>query len=133
MGQRLGRERQTVEDISEKINIATPSIRQIVINLSGGNQQKVVFAKWILANSDIIILDEPTLGIDVGAKEEIYALMDTLSGQGKIIIMITSDNQELVAISDRVGIMRAGTMVKILEGSDTTEENVLKYALGTKN
>ena len=129
---RLARERNTVQDVSSKINIATPSIRQIVNNLSGGNQQKVVFAKWILANSDIIILDEPTLGIDVGAKEEIYNLMDSLSSQGKIIIMITSDNQELVSVSDRVGIMCEGSMVKILEGSDTTEENVLKYALGIK-
>jgi len=75
-------------------------------------------------------MDEPTLGIDVGAKVEIYALMNELSGQGKIIIMITSDNPELVSVSDRIGIMRKGSMVKVLEGEDMTEANVLSYALG---
>ncbi len=129
----LGEEQKETEHIAGQINIATPSIKQIVKNLSGGNQQKVVFAKWILANADILILDEPTIGIDVGAKDEIYNLMNELSKQEKIIIMITSDNPELVSVSDRIGIMKNGSMVKILEDEDTTEENVLKYALGANN
>ncbi len=127
---RLGEEQKETEHAAKQINIVTPSIKQIVKNLSGGNQQKVVFAKWILANADILILDEPTIGIDVGAKAEIYSLMNELSKQGKIVIMITSDNPELVSVSDRIGIMRKGSMVKILEDEDMTEANVLRYALG---
>jgi len=130
---KLKEELKETEHIADQINIATPTIRQIVRNLSGGNQQKVVFAKWILANADILILDEPTIGIDVGAKDEIYSLMNELSRQGKIIIMITSDNPELVTVSDRIGIMRKGSMVKILEGEETTEAKVLEYALGSQN
>jgi ribose transport system ATP-binding protein len=128
---KLSDERRETEHTAGQINIVTPSIKQIVKNLSGGNQQKVVFAKWIMANADILILDEPTMGIDVGSKAEIYALMNELSKQGKIIIMITSDNPELVSVSDRIGIMRKGSMVKILEDEDMTEANVLRYALGT--
>ena len=119
-----------VSAMSGDLKIRTPSVRQIVSNLSGGNQQKVVFAKWLLANSEIIILDEPTMGIDVGAKEEIYKLMGSLLDKGKIIIMISSDNPELVLMSDRIGIMYKGSMIKILEDSEKTEENVLKYSLG---
>jgi ribose transport system ATP-binding protein len=127
----LKNEAKKVSVISEDLKIATPSIRRMVSNLSGGNQQKVVFAKWLLANSEIIILDEPTVGIDIGAKEDIYKLMDSLLDEGKIIIMISSDNQELVLMSDRIGVMYKGSMVRILEGSEKTEENVLKYSLGT--
>lgn len=119
-----------VSAMSGDLKIRTPSVRQIVSNLSGGNQQKVVFAKWLLANSEIIILDEPTMGIDVGAKEEIYKLMGSLLDKGKIIIMISSDNPELVLMSDRIGIMYKGSMIKILKDSEKTEENVLKYSLG---
>jgi ribose transport system ATP-binding protein len=130
---KLSEEKRETEHTANQINIVTPSIKQIVKNLSGGNQQKVVFAKWILANADILILDEPTIGIDVGAKDEIYSLMNELSRQGKIVLMITSDNPELVSVSDRIGIMRKGSMVKVLEGEEMTEENVLSYALGATN
>jgi len=126
----LKSEIKQVTKMVDYLKISTPSVRQIVSNLSGGNQQKVVFAKWLLANSEIIILDEPTLGIDIGAKEDIYKLMSNLLNEGKIIIMISSDNPELVLMSDRIGIMFEGSMVKILEGSEKTEENVLKYSLG---
>jgi ribose transport system ATP-binding protein len=128
---KLKSELKNVAAISEKLKIATPSIKRMVSNLSGGNQQKVVFAKWILANSEIIILDEPTVGIDIGAKEDIYKLIDNLLDEGKAIIMISSDNQELVLMSDRIGVMYKGRMIKILEGDEKTEENVLKYSLGT--
>ena len=130
---KLKRERISVQDISDKLNIVAPSINQLVIRLSGGNQQKVVFGKWLLANSDILILDEPTVGIDVGAKEEIYALIDDLAKQGKIIIMISSDTPELASLCDRVGIMKGGRMVKILEKNEVNEENILKYSIGSQN
>ena len=130
---KLKRERISVQDISDKLNIVAPSINQLVIRLSGGNQQKVVFGKWWLANSDILILDEPTVGIDVGAKEEIYALIDDLAKQGKIIIMISSDTPELASLCDRVGIMKGGRMVKILEKNEVNEENILKYSIGSQN
>ncbi len=130
---KLKKEKKETEHTANQINIVTPSIKQIVKNLSGGNQQKVVFAKWMLANADILILDEPTIGIDIGAKAEIYSLMNELSKQGKIVIMITSDNPELVSVSDRIGIMRKGRMVKILEDDNMTEANVLSFALGSTN
>jgi ribose transport system ATP-binding protein len=110
--------------------VKTPSNAQLVSNLSGGNQQKVVLAKWLFASSNILIIDEPTVGIDVGAKSEIYKLMDELALQGKIIIMISSDNPELVSICDRVGVMRNGRLVKILEGENIREDNILRYAMG---
>ncbi len=126
----LGRERTETEELSQKLAVKTPSIAQRVINLSGGNQQKVVLAKWLYAESEVLIIDEPTVGIDVGAKSEIYKMMDELVCQGKIIIMISSDNPELIAVSHRVGVMRNGRLIAILEGERKTEENVLRYALG---
>ena len=125
-------ERKQTGKISERLNIATPSLNQMVRNLSGGNQQKVVLAKWLFANTDIVIFDEPTIGIDVGAKSEIYNLMHELAETGKILIMISSDTPELTSVSDRVGIMRAGELVKILEGEEITEENVLKHSIGSR-
>lgn len=129
---KLNIEKNVVQNISDKLNINTPSIKQPVIKLSGGNQQKVVFGKWLLANSEILILDEPTIGIDVGAKEEIYLLMDNLAKQGKIIIMISSDTPELAAVCNRVGIMKDGSLIKILEGNEVTEANILKYSIGSQ-
>jgi ribose transport system ATP-binding protein len=116
--------------ISEKLMVKTPTNAQLVSNLSGGNQQKVVLAKWLFAGSNILIIDEPTVGIDVGAKSEIYKLMDELALQGKIIIVISSDNPELVSICDRIGVMRDGRLVTILAGEDAREENILRYAMG---
>ena len=125
-------ERKQTGKISERLNIVTPSLNQMVRNLSGGNQQKVVLAKWLFANTDIVIFDEPTVGIDVGAKSEIYNLMHELAEAGKILIMISSDTPELTSISDRVGIMRAGELVKILEREEISEENVLKHSIGSR-
>jgi len=126
----LGKERGETEEISQQLDIKTPSIEQLVINLSGGNQQKVVLAKWLFAGSEVLIFDEPTVGVDVGAKDEIYRMMENLAKQGKVIIMISSDNPELVAICDRVGVMRDQGLVTILEGEEITEENILRYSLG---
>ena len=126
----LGRERSETGGISKQLNIKTPTISQRVINLSGGNQQKVVLAKWLYAGSEVLIFDEPTVGIDVGAKGEIYRMMENLALQGKIIIMISSDNPELVAVCDRVAVMRGGRLVAVLEGAEITEEKILRYSMG---
>jgi ribose transport system ATP-binding protein len=126
----LIKERAETDGMSEKLTVKTPTNAQLVANLSGGNQQKVVLAKWLFAGSNILIIDEPTVGIDVGAKSEIYKLMDELALQGKIIIVISSDNPELVSICDRVGVMRDGRLVTILAGEDIREDNILRYAMG---
>jgi ribose transport system ATP-binding protein len=126
----LGRERGETGDISRQLDIKTPSLEQRVINLSGGNQQKVVLAKWLFAGSEVLIFDEPTVGVDVGAKSEIYRMMENLARQGKLIIMISSDNPELVAVCDRVGVMRDRKLVVVLEGEQIDEENILRYSMG---
>jgi ABC-type sugar transport system ATPase subunit len=90
----------------------------------------VVLAKWLYAGSEVLIFDEPTVGVDVGAKAEIYRMMEDLARQGKIIIMISSDNPELIAVSDRVAIMRNKRLVAIIEGEEITEENILRYSMG---
>ena len=127
---KLNEERKTTGDMSQRLDIITPSVSQFVMNLSGGNQQKVVMAKWLFAESEIIIFDEPTVGVDVGSKSEIYRLIDELARQGKVIILISSDNPELISVCDRVGIMRYGKLVTILKGDQISEENILKHALG---
>lgn len=121
---------QKAEEYVNKLNIATPTIHQKVAFLSGGNQQKVILGKWFLTNSQIFIFDEPTVGIDVGAKEEIYKLMINLLREGKSIIMISSDMMELIAMSDRINVMRDGEIVAELERNDFSEENILKYSIG---
>jgi ribose transport system ATP-binding protein len=126
----LGRERKETGEISRQIDIKTPSIAQLVINLSGGNQQKVVLAKWLFAGAEVLIFDEPTVGVDVGAKAEIYRMMENLARQGKVLIMISSDNPELVSVCDRVGVMRDRKLVAILENAQISEENILRYSMG---
>jgi ribose transport system ATP-binding protein len=115
-------------DYKEKLNIKTPSIKQMVRNLSGGNQQKVVLAKVLATDSDIIIFDEPTRGIDVGARHEIYTLMSDLVKQGKSIIMISSDMEELIGMSDRVIVMSEGKITGGLDRKDFTQEAILALA-----
>lgn len=102
----------------------------ITNNLSGGNQQKVLLARWLLLEPEILILDEPTKGIDVGAKAELYKLMVELSKQGKTIIMITSDMLELLSMSDRVMVMHEGHQVGIIPHTELTQERVLELASG---
>ena len=125
----LARERAETTGISGQLDIKTPSIAQLVVNLSGGNQQKVVLAKWLYAGSEVLIFDEPTVGVDVGAKAEIYRMMDVLAREGKAIIMISSDNLELVSVCDRVGVMRDKRLGTVLEGADITEENILSHSM----
>ena len=112
------------------MNIKMSSAEQLVGKLSGGNQQKVVFAKVLEAGPDILILDEPTRGVDVGAKAEIYQIMDDLTKQGKSIIIISTDLPELIGVSDRVIVMREGEIVKEFQRGEANQENVLAYASG---
>lgn len=111
-----------------KVDIKTPSTRQLVRNLSGGNQQKVVVAKWLVKNSNILIFDEPTRGIDVGAKSEIYKLMNQLAGEGKSIIMISSEMPELLRMSDRILVMCEGRVTGEVEIGEATQEGIMRYA-----
>ena len=111
-----------------RIGIKTPSSRQLVKNLSGGNQQKVVVSKWLIRNSDILIFDEPTRGIDVGAKQEIYKLMNLLVEEGKSIIMISSEMPELLRMSDRLIVMREGCITGELDIADVTQEKIMSLA-----
>ncbi|XCP85217.1 sugar ABC transporter ATP-binding protein [Roseburia hominis] len=112
------------EDYVKSLKIATPSVKKLAVALSGGNQQKVVVAKWLSANTDVIIFDEPTRGIDVGAKMEIYALMDQLASEGKSILMISSEMQEIIGMSDRMYIMNNGRIVGQMERSEFSQEKI---------
>ena len=114
----------------DALRIVTPGVFQKALFLSGGNQQKVVLAKWFATRADIFIFDEPTRGIDVGAKEEIYKLMVELLSQGKAIIMISSDMPELISMSDRVMVMRDGRIAAEVPKAEINEENILKYSIG---
>mgnify|MGYP006286638915 FL=1 len=114
----------------DRLRVKTPSLSQKIDKLSGGNQQKAIIARWILLEPEILIMDEPTRGIDVGAKSEIYELMGELVAKGISIIMISSENPELLAMSDRIMVMREGSISGFLEGEEQTEENILKLAFG---
>lgn len=116
----------------ELLNIKAGDSRARVANLSGGNQQKVVLAKWFNTNGEIFIFDEPTWGIDVGAKQEIYKVMVNLLKQGKAIIMVSSDMPEIISMSDRVIIMKNGQKMAELSGDEVSEENILTYSIGQK-
>ena len=121
-------ERSTTEDYVGKLNIKTPSVDQLVVNLSGGNQQKVVLAKWLVRNCDILIFDEPTRGIDVGAKSEIYKLMNGLAQEGKSIIMISSEMPEILRMSDRILVMCEGKKTGEIAIEDATQEAIMTLA-----
>jgi ribose transport system ATP-binding protein len=112
----------------DKLRIATPDVYQLAMYLSGGNQQKVVLAKWLLANPDILIVDEPTQGIDVGAKAEIYELLRALAAQGKAILFISSELPEVLALADRIIVVREGSISGELSGKGVTEEEVMALA-----
>lgn len=127
----LWRQKEAVvaKEYVEKLNIKTPSINQTLYNLSGGNQQKVVLSKWLFSNVEILILDEPTRGIDVGAKYEIYCLMNALTEQGKSIIMISSELPEVLSMSDRILVMHKGMIKGELSGDKMTADNVMQLAI----
>lgn len=117
-------------EMCNKLNIKAPSGETKAANLSGGNQQKVVLAKWLSLGPKLMIFDEPTRGIDVGAKAEIYELMRKLAASGVAIIMISSDMEEILSESDRVAVMYEGTITGILDRADATEESIMKLAVG---
>jgi len=124
------RERQEAARYVENLNIRIAGLEQPVGHLSGGNQQKVVLAKWLARDADIIIFDEPTRGIDVGAKYEIYLLINQLAAQGKAVIMISSELPELLGMSDRIIVMHGGRVkCEITDVAAATQEDVLSSAM----
>jgi ribose transport system ATP-binding protein len=120
--------RATSREYVQSLRIKTPSVAQMAKNLSGGNQQKVVIAKWLVKDCDILIFDEPTRGIDVGAKEEIYRLLNELAQQGKSIIMISSELPEVLRMSHRIVVMSEGRVTGTLDAGEATQESVMHYA-----
>ena len=117
----------------EKLNIKCPTVEQNVGNLSGGNQQKVLLAKWMFADPDILILDEPTRGIDVGAKYEIYCIINRLVAEGRSVIVISSELAEVIGMCDRIYVMESGRVVGEVEGSKPTQENIMGHILKSSN
>lgn len=126
------KEEKKVAEYEKSLLIKTPTLNQKVLKLSGGNQQKVVLAKWLLTDSRVLIFDEPTRGIDVGAKQEIYKLMNKLVESGVAIIMISSELQELIGMSDRIIVFCEGDMTGELNKSDFKQEMLLDYAFGNR-
>jgi len=122
------KEREEAQVFVDSLNTKTPSVDQLVVNLSGGNQQKVVIAKWLCKNCDILIFDEPTRGIDVGAKNEIYKLMNKLASEGKSIIMISSEMTEILRMSDRIVVMCEGKKTGELDIAEATQEAIMNMA-----
>ncbi|MBQ9010732.1 MAG: sugar ABC transporter ATP-binding protein [Clostridia bacterium] len=123
-----GKVEQLVKDNVEKMNIKTPSSKTQIKSLSGGNQQKVLVGRWLANNPDVLILDEPTRGIDVGAKYEIYCIIADLAKEGKSIIMISSEMSELIGMSDRVMVMCDGRVTGFIDGQDASQENIMALA-----
>jgi len=117
-----------VQDNVKKMNIKTPSSKTLIKSLSGGNQQKVLVGRWLANNPDVLILDEPTRGIDVGAKYEIYCIIADLAKEGKSIIMISSEMSELIGMSDRIMVMCDGRVTGFVDGAQATQENIMAYA-----
>jgi ribose transport system ATP-binding protein len=127
---RRARERALVRRMIEDLRIKTPGASFIVVNMSGGNQQKVILARWLSVETKVLIMDEPTRGIDVGSKSEIYQLMDELTKRGVGILMISSELPEVQGMSDRVLVMREGTIVGELPRAEATEEAIMRFAVG---
>ena len=122
-------ENEIADQYIQLINVKTPSRNQKVGNLSGGNQQKVVIGKWLNADPEILIMDEPTRGIDVGAKWEIYGIINELAAQGKAVILISSELPEVLGMSDRVLVVKDDAIVAELTGDEINAVEVMRYAL----
>lgn len=125
-------EKETANEFKKRLQIKTQSLEQEVGTLSGGNQQKVMFSKWLNTQPEIIILDEPTRGIDIAAKAEVHAMIQELAEMGLGIICISSDLPEIIAISDRILIMREGKQMGVIERKDATQESIMSLAMGQK-
>jgi rhamnose transport system ATP-binding protein len=128
----FARERELAQSMVNRLGVKTPSLDAPALQLSGGNQQKVAVARWLATEPTVLILDEPTQGVDVGAKAEIHRLIGDLAARGLAIILISSELPEVLGVSDRIAVMRAGTIVDILGRADATQERVLALAIGHK-
>ena len=128
----FGKESKAAAEAIKAINIKTPTPEMRAANLSGGNQQKVVLAKWLTFRPRVLIFDEPTRGIDVGAKAEIYELIRGLAAKGVSVIVISSEMEEVLGISDRIAVMHEGRLTGILNRADFSEEAVMRLATGTE-
>ncbi len=120
------RERAVAERYRERLRIRSSGIDQATVNLSGGNQQKVVLSKWLFADPDVLILDEPTRGIDVGAKYEIYAIINDLARQGKGVLIVSSEMPELLGMCDRILVMNRGRIVGELPAAEASQEAIMR-------
>ena len=125
----VDKENAVAEEYAMKLRTKTPSVQQLVGNLSGGNQQKVLLSKWMFADPEVLIMDEPTRGIDVGAKYEIYCIMNDLVAQGKSVIMISSEMPELLGMCDRIYVMNEGNMITEMPASEATQEKIMAAIL----
>src|SRR5581483_5007792 len=125
-----GEEKTLTRQIAEQVDIRAPSLDVEVDTLSGGNQQKTVLAKWLTRDPDLFVFGEPTRGIDVGAKVEIYRLMRDLANRGKGVIMVSSDLLEVIGMSDRIVVMHKGTIAAEMPGATATEEEIMRAATG---
>src|SRR5262249_7108411 len=124
-------ERDLARNYIKRLQIKTPSLYAETGTLSGGNQQKVALARWLAIRPSVLILDEPTQGVDVGSKSEIHRIMVDLAESGVAIIMISSELPEILGMSDRIAVMRAGVVVAMLDPKHATQQHVLSFALGT--
>jgi rhamnose transport system ATP-binding protein len=130
---RFGAERQLAEGLCRDLAVKTPSVESPVSSLSGGNQQKVALARWLATTPKLLILDEPTQGVDVGAKAEIHRIIRRLAASGLAVLMISSDLPEILGMSDRIAVMRGGTSIAMFDGSRATAHDVMAAALGQPN
>jgi rhamnose transport system ATP-binding protein len=117
------------EEYINKFNIVLTSGRQLIQELSGGNQQKCIISKWLLSNPSILILDEPTRGVDVGVKSEMYEIINQLAAMGTAIILISSELPEILSLAHRIVVMREGQITKILDNKDASQETIMKFAI----
>lgn len=124
---------QDTEEMVGALSIKCSSVLQPVMSLSGGNQQKIVLAKWLLSDPDIIILDEPTRGIDIGAKIEIYKIINNLALSGKAVVLVSSELNEIIGLSNRVIVMYEGKITGELSGEEIEQENIMSYAHAYNN
>ena len=124
------REEQSAKQQAARLNIRAPSVSSVTGTLSGGNQQKVVLAKWLAMSPNVMVFDEPTRGIDVGAKSEIYSLIRALSDVGVAVLMISSDMEEVIGVSDRILVMHEGRISGELERDQFSEHHVMQLAVG---
>jgi ribose transport system ATP-binding protein len=130
---RDARERGATEALRSRLNLKAASINAEAGTLSGGNQQKVAIMKWLVSGCEILLLDEPTRGVDVGAKVELYRVINELAANGAAIVMVSSEMLELIGMCDRVIVMRAGRLAGELSGPQLTEEGIIELAMGRKH